>query len=201
MPADHDHPGERDADLDAAFAEIVAGWDDVAVGPVPSWPASEDVDPEPEAPEAPGAREDRRTPPTSMDQLRLERDRADQRERGEPRDRRSDDPPVVRPVEPVGPLAGPRELGPRDWELAAQPEDHYEPPEPPPLPRGDLTAQLAWAGLLLGPAFLLFAALFWRDVGRLWVAVAAAAFVGGFVALVVRLPHSRGEDDDDGAVV
>ena len=54
---------------------------------------------------------------------------------------------------------------------------------------------------MLGPAFLLFAGLFWRDVGRLWLAIAAVAFVGGFVTLVLRLPQTRDDDGDDGAVV
>ncbi len=194
VPADRDHPGERDADLDAAFAEIVAGWDDDPSPPVPPWPAVEDVDPE----------------PTSMEQLRLEGDRS---AKDEPTP--GSVPPSgplastaqeattgpIGPLGPLGPPTGPASPGPRDWELAAQPDEHYQPPEPPPLPRGDLAGQLAWAGLLLGPAFLLFAALFWRDVGQLWIAVAAAAFVGGFVALVVRLPATRGDDDDDGAVV
>ncbi len=190
VPADRDHPGdaERDADLDAAFADIIARWDDDTAGPVPAWPASEDLEPttDPDGDGAPderslldGAAEPDEPPrPTSMDQIRIMRDSP---------------LPAPEPVEPSP--------GPRDWELAGVPDDHYEPPEPPPIPRGDLAGQLAWAGLLLGPAFLLFAGLFWRDVGRMWLAIAAAAFVGGFVALVVRLPHSRGEDDDDGAVV
>jgi fatty acid desaturase len=75
------------------------------------------------------------------------------------------------------------------------------PPEPPPLPRGDLVSRLAWAGVLLGPAFLLLSAIFWDGAGPLALAVAALAFVAGFVTLVSRLPAHRDDDDDDGAVV
>lgn len=191
VPADRDYPGERDADLDAAFAEIVAGWDDDPARPVPPWPVAEDLAGGPlsgeqsgeQLPEPPSERSEPFSE-QAAEQTRLDRDR-----------RTRDD--LGASAQPPAGLAAP---GPRDWELAAHPEEHYQPPEPPPLPRGDLAGQLAWAGLLLGPAFLLFAALFWRDVGQLWIAVAAAAFVGGFVALVVRLPATRG-DDDDGAVV
>lgn len=99
---------------------------------------------------------------------------------------------------PAEPESSPT-LGPRDWDVATGP-DHFVPLEPPPLPRGDVITRAAWAGVLLGPLFLLFAGLFWRAVDRTWLAAAAAAFVGGFVILVMRLPHSR-DDDDDGAVV
>ncbi|WP_426560824.1 hypothetical protein ACPPVT_12865 [Angustibacter sp. McL0619] len=185
MPADRDLPSGdagRDADLDAAFAQIVAGWDDAPEAGVPPWPASEDAtstEAEDEATDTPSP-----PPASSMEQIRYVRDH------GLPTP--DDDP---QPVEP-SPLSGPR-----DWELAAEHEGHFEPPDPPFSARVDTIGQLAWAGVVLGPAFLLFAGLFWRDVGRLWLAIAAAAFVGGFVALVLRLPQSRDEDGDDGAVV
>jgi hypothetical protein len=186
VPADRDLPSGdagRDADLDAAFAQIIAGWDEPPAAGLAPWPASED------APSADRAESDdtdpsgRAQPSTSMEQIRYVRDH------GLPT---PDDP---QPVEPSA-LSGPR-----DWELAAEAEGHFEPPDPPFTARVDTVGQLAWAGVLLGPAFLLFAALFWRDVGRLWLAIAAVAFVGGFVALVLRLPQSRDDDEDDGAVV
>jgi hypothetical protein len=183
MAPERDHSG-GDADLDAAFAEIIAGWDEETTDPVPRWPASEDADP---------AVTDERPPASSMEQIRYVRDHG-----------------LPTPEHPADPGAGPAEqarpvepppAGPRDWELADTADDHYAPPDPPPLPRGDLTSRLAWAGVLLGPAFLLCAGLFWRDVSRLWLALAAVAFIAGFVVLVMRLPQTRGEDDDDGAVV
>jgi hypothetical protein len=178
---ERDHSG-GDADLDAAFAEIISGWDDETTDPVPRWPASEDAD------EAP-------PPASSMEQIRYARDH------GLPTPDHDPDSPApvdddasaqVRPVEPAP-------AGPRDWELADT-EEHFEPPEPPPLPHGDLTSRLAWAAVIAGPAFLLYAGLFWREVSRLWLVLAALGFVAGFVVLVMRLPQSR-DDDDDGAVV
>lgn len=163
MPADRDRPDE---DVDAAFARIIAGWDD------PPSAASQPDTPVQDAPVQDG--------PAGDDVPR----------------EASTDVPTQGTLPP-----GPAEAGPRDWN-AADVEEGYTPPDPPPLPRGDLTSRLAWAGVLLGPAFLLFAGLLWRDVPRLWLGVAVLAFVGGFVALVLRLPADRDDDsDDDGAVV
>ena len=78
-------------------------------------------------------------------------------------------------------------------------DERFIPPDLPPLPRADLVSRLSWAGVVGGPLFLLIAALFWRDLPELLLLVAVAAFVGGFAALVVRMPRDR--DDDDGAVV
>lgn len=80
-------------------------------------------------------------------------------------------------------------------------EAGFVPPEPPPLPRGDLVSRLAWAGVLGSPLFFLLCALVWRDVPRGLVVVAILAFVGGFVTLVARLPSARDDGWDDGAVL
>lgn len=81
------------------------------------------------------------------------------------------------------------------------PEDHFVPPTPPPLPRGDALSRVAWAGVLGGPAYLLLVALT-GGVFRGWAAaLALAAFVGGFVTLVVRMGGRSEDDPDDGAVV
>ncbi len=76
----------------------------------------------------------------------------------------------------------------------------FVPPDPPPLPRGDIVSRLAWIGALGAPLFLLVAALFWRTAPSMLVGAAVAAFVAGFVTLVVRMPD-RSDDKDDGAVV
>jgi hypothetical protein len=175
MPSDRDRPDE---DLDAAFAAIIAGWDDIpslderATGATGATgaAASDDTDETDETDEAAEAAETEAQPGA---------------------DRREGD---------TGHSPTP---GPRDWAAAEDPDDdRYHPPEPPPLPRGDLIGRLAWAGVLLGPAFLLVAGLFWRGAPRLWLALAVLAFVGGFVTLVLRLPADRDDTDgDDGAVV
>jgi hypothetical protein len=89
---------------------------------------------------------------------------------------------------------------------AAPPEedgDHYIPPLPPPLPKPDSLTKAAWLALFGGPAYLLLAALFTWPMDGWIVFVAVAAFIGGFVALVVRMgdgpPHDSGWDD--GAVI
>ncbi|WP_406317111.1 hypothetical protein OHA77_07850 [Streptosporangium sp. NBC_01639] len=82
-------------------------------------------------------------------------------------------------------------------------EGHYVPPPPPPLPRTDATTKVAWLGLFGGPAYLLLsAALNWNLQG--WMLfTAVAAFIGGFVALVVRMGDGPPNDSgwDDGAVL
>ncbi|MET7327056.1 hypothetical protein [Nonomuraea sp. NPDC005650] len=82
-------------------------------------------------------------------------------------------------------------------------EGHFEPPPPPPLPKLDLATKLAWVALFGGPAYLLVAAMAsWHMEG--WALfTAVAAFIGGFVALVVRMGDGPPNDSgwDDGAVL
>ncbi|SEF46877.1 hypothetical protein SAMN04489712_101115 [Thermomonospora echinospora] len=79
-------------------------------------------------------------------------------------------------------------------------EGHYVPPPPPPLPSTDPITKTAWLCLVGGPLYLLVTVILgWSVPG--WAAfLAVAAFIGGFVTLVLRMgddPH----DTDDGAVV
>lgn len=104
--------------------------------------------------------------------------------------------PAGRYVGVVGPLAGPFGHG----EVIAD-DEGYVPPEPPPLPRGDLVSRLAWAGVLGGPLFLLLAAIVWQELPKMLLLAALAAFVGGFVTLVARMPAESPDEPDDGAVV
>ncbi|MEU8249404.1 hypothetical protein [Nonomuraea sp. NPDC048916] len=82
-------------------------------------------------------------------------------------------------------------------------EGHFQPPPPPPLPKLDLATKLAWLALFGGPTYLLVAAMAdWRMEG--WALfTAVAAFIGGFVALVVRMGDGPPNDSgwDDGAVL
>ena len=146
MSPDRSPDAERpDEDVDAAFARIIAGWDDT-----PSLPSA----------------------------------------------------PTATAAPSVPPLPGPPDLGPRDYAPPPETEEGYVPPEPPPLPRIDVPGALAWAAVLLGPLFLLFAGLFWRTASPLLLGLAVLAFIGGFGALVMRLPSHRDADSgDDGAVV
>jgi hypothetical protein len=79
-------------------------------------------------------------------------------------------------------------------------EDHFVPPPPPPLPKPDAMTRFAWIALLGGPIYLV-ASVFLSWQVPSWAAfVAVAAFIGGFVALVLRMGDEPPEDDD-GAVV
>ena len=83
------------------------------------------------------------------------------------------------------------------------PEDHFVPPAPPPLPEADRVTRLAWAALLGGPALLVLSALLGITLEG-WVPVlAVASFVGGFATLVARMRDRPRQDDgwDDGAVL
>jgi hypothetical protein len=159
-------------DVEAAFADIVAHWDDASRTPVGSWPAQEDIGPtiigddltDDDDPEAGAAKA---APAVSSYEV---------------------------PLAPVG-------WTPREEATVEEPEG-FVPPEPPPLPRGDAIGWLAWAAVIGGPLFLLLASQVWSDIDRIWIMLAVLAFIAGFATIVARLPNSRNEDDpDDGAVV
>jgi hypothetical protein len=79
-------------------------------------------------------------------------------------------------------------------------EEHYIPPPPPPLPKADAMTRFAWVALLGGPLYLVLSVFLSEDVPSWAAFVAVAAFIGGFVALVLRMGDEPPEDDD-GAVV
>lgn len=82
-------------------------------------------------------------------------------------------------------------------------DDHYVPPPPPPLPKADAVTRVAWLALFGGPAYLLLAAMLSLPMDGWIVFAAVAAFIGGFVALVVRMGDGPPSDSgwDDGAVI
>jgi hypothetical protein len=166
-------PEPEPLDIDRAFAEIVAAWSEESPT---TWPADEDL--------------------TQGRHRRL--DDPNRRTIEPPgRHQERDDDELSVAAGPLVPSVEPPEDGPED---AIGQADAFVPPEPPPLPRGDAITMLAWAGVILGPVVMLISVL-WRHVPQLVVLFALAAFVGGFVVLVSRMPKHREDDDDDGAVV
>lgn len=94
-------------------------------------------------------------------------------------------------------------IGPRDWSVPRAPDDafdgtdaddHFVPPEPPPLPEADTTAKFAWLAVLGGPLLLLLAVLLQWDM-TWWIStLGIGGFLGGFATLVMRMR----DDDEDG---
>jgi hypothetical protein len=86
------------------------------------------------------------------------------------------------------------------------PEEEDEPYKPAPLPppaKLDSTSKAALAGVIGGPGYLLVASVFLHwTVSAEAAFIAVAAFVAGFVTLIVKLGDRSGRDnDDDGAVL
>jgi hypothetical protein len=86
------------------------------------------------------------------------------------------------------------------------PEEEDEPYVPTPLPppaRLDTASKAALAGVVGGPGYLLVASIFLHwTISAEAALIAVAAFVGGFVTLIVKLgDRSHRDDDDDGAVL
>lgn len=164
-------PGGSDpdgVDVDAAWAQILAHWDDPAAEP--------DRPPLPPLPPVPPASSVPPVPPAEMR-------------------RRRTDPPA----EPVGPQLPDARGGTEADPLA---EEHWTPPEPPPLPRGSWRAWrtwLPWLGVLGVPFFFVVVVVVRPPLPPVVVLAAVLGFVAGFVTLVLRLPSHREDDGDDGA--
>ncbi|WP_030543035.1 hypothetical protein [Streptomyces albus] len=102
----------------------------------------------------------------------------------------------------------PAGMGPRDWSpkepaegrggAEGADEDHFVPPEPPPLPQADTPTKFAWLAVLGGPLLLIVTVLFQQPV-TWWIAVlGVGGFLGGFATLVARMREDDEEDDDPG---
>ncbi|MCW2758311.1 MAG: hypothetical protein JWO46_2057 [Nocardioidaceae bacterium] len=133
-------------------------------------------------------------------------------------DRVTLDPPPAERASPPSDEVVPERItevapGPEDDRLDARldsshdpwdddPEDHYVPPEPPPLPRPEPPRLLAWAGVFGVPVLTIVLAVFHVLVPTWASLMGLAWFVGGFGYLVATM--RRDHDDyggDDGAVI
>lgn len=97
----------------------------------------------------------------------------------------------------VRPAADPRAYSP--------PEEEDEPYVPEPLPppaKMDALSKGAWVALICGPGYLLVGTLLGWTISGPEALAAIAAFIGGFVVLVLRMGDRPPRDDnDDGAVL
>ncbi|WP_134738740.1 hypothetical protein [Nocardioides sp. 503] len=113
------------------------------------------------------------------------------------------EPPAPEPVADA-PVA-PAPAGPTGWDETAPDDDwttdRFVPPPPPPLPTTTPDRMVAWAGLFGAPAILLVCLVAGVDLPSLVAYLLVAAFVGGFLYLVVQMPRGPRDPDDDGAVI
>jgi hypothetical protein len=82
---------------------------------------------------------------------------------------------------------------------AAHDDDRFVPPPPPPLPHVPRDRLLAWSGLFGAPTVLLTALVLGIRLPSLVGYLLIAAFIGGFVYLVVQMPRGPHDPYDDGA--
>lgn len=169
-------PGDIDGEVsgdEAAWRDLIARFDDPAdpAADRMPWPDREDL-PDPAAPNA--------------DQVRTQ-DQPGERAIGTfvPIDR-------TRVIRPAG--------DPRSYSPAEEEDEPYVPAPLPPPAKLDPVAKAAWAGLILGPGYLLLGTLLHWSIPGIAAFAAVAAFIAGFVTLVIRLGDHR-DDDDDGAVL
>src|ERR1700730_11217120 len=217
---DWDNTESRERDEDAAWRDLVARFDAALTEqqPVP-WPAREDMPAEPlpeadgaDGPDgAPGADGRHRGPEADALDAEPGRHAADGehgRHAADGEHGRHAAGPERGPHEPNGKHApdghgpdgqGPEKQGPdrhggrgrgaanagaRGWRVPA-------PPAPPPLPKLDPMAKGAWVALFGGPGYLMVATAAGWSVSGLAAFCAVAAFVAGFVILVLHM-HDPG---------
>jgi hypothetical protein len=118
------------------------------------------------------------------------------------------DQPVDQPVDPGAAAAQPQMQPPaqRDepdllnaWD---DPDDHFVPPEPPPLPTPEPPRLLAWAGVFGVPVLVIVVSVLKISVPSFVSLLGLAWFVGGFGYLVATMRRDDDPDPwDDGAVL
>jgi len=92
---------------------------------------------------------------------------------------------------------------PRSYTPPEEEDERYVPEPLPPPAKLDSMSKAALAGVIGGPGYLLVASIFLHwTISPEAAFLAVAAFVAGFVTLVVKLgDRSNRDDDDDGAVL
>jgi hypothetical protein len=173
-------PGDIDGEVsgeEAAWRDLVARFDapsEIDVADVP-WPADEDL-PESQAAtaELPAAQ-------------------------GEPGSQAEETVTPVDRARVIRPASDPRSWTPAD---EAEEDEPYVPPQLPPPAKMDAVTKGAWVALVCGPAYLLLGTLAGWTISGTEALVAIAAFIGGFVILVIKMgDRPKRDDNDDGAVL
>jgi hypothetical protein len=109
-------------------------------------------------------------------------------------DRAELDAAEVPAAEPTSdPFAVPVEL------TSSHDDERFVPPPPPPLPHVPRDRLLAWTGLFGAPTVLLTALVLGIRLPSLIGYLLVAAFIGGFLYLVVQMPRGPHDPYDDGA--
>jgi hypothetical protein len=92
---------------------------------------------------------------------------------------------------------------PRSYTPPEEADQPYVPVPLPPPAKLDSVSKAAIVGVIGGPGYLLIASIFLHwTISAEEALVAVAAFVGGFMTLVIKLgDRSSRDDDDDGAVL
>lgn len=206
-------PGDIDGEVsgdEAAWRDLIAHFDDPASPEISEapWPASEnltdparssDTDAGSGLPERAGASGQATTPDVAGEARPGPAPAADNTSgQGErPRDQAGYFIPIdrTRVIRHAG--------DPRSYSPAEEEDERYVPARLPPPRKLDPVSKGAWLAVVGGPAYLVIAGLFLHwSISATVAFFAIAAFVGGFVTLVVKLgDHPRRDDDDDGAVL
>ncbi|MFJ1583418.1 hypothetical protein ACIOC1_08880 [Streptomyces sp. NPDC088197] len=217
--APQEEPARPPLDEDAAWAALIAGYDDEPEPGSVAWPDSENVTETASGPTTSGTGQrpgDRSADGSGAGSGRASGNSpadgsADAEKDGEKDDEgeagtgtKADAGRPALPGSSRSIVVHPVIQGPRDYELADDDEDaHYVPPEPPPLPDADVTTKFAWIAVLGGPLLMLGFVLFQVELTWWAILLGVGGFLGGFTTLVARM--RTGEDDDDlpggGAVV
>jgi hypothetical protein len=179
-------PGDIDGEVsgeEAAWRDLVARFDapcdtDVADAP---WPAEEDL------PESDTAAAE--LPATQ----------------GEPGTQADDAVGPLDRTRVIRPATDPRSWSPTDEddEDEGQEEDEpYVPRRLPPATRMDAVTKGAWVALVCGPGYLLLGTLAGWTISGTEALAAIAAFIVGFIVLVIKMgDRPKRDDNDDGAVL
>jgi hypothetical protein len=90
--------------------------------------------------------------------------------------------------------------GPRDW-TAPEDEEHFDPPEPPPVTAGEPLLVLAWVFTFVGLLGLALVVVLHLTVPWFVPRALGLLAAAGIAALIWRMPHKRTDPDDNGAQV